>query len=513
MRSLSVLFRALVLFVIASRGSSRFPSLRVTPPDSFNYTLKEESLKLIKVDDGRKSQPGLGSRVAFGTPASSRDFPSYVFLEVIIDGERFVCGGTLIRPNAVLTAAHCHGKNARVYMGDVKHSFGRVSSRVSSPVQRFILHPKFVANEERMVNDIAIAILSKPINGYPLAKLSKATPRTRSTVTVIGMGKTESQNLAQSLRKTTMTVQERSKCKTGSLIASSEQICLKASPVKPGKYREICGGDSGGPAYYKGVQVGVTSWGNYNDIPCGNSDYAAYSDIGFHYDSFIVPTLQKYAGSSGGSGTPSPASKPRYNAYIIQHGGKLLSMDIKDCSSVEVFLDSPRPDYKGQLWQLDGQTIFDVKSHRISSTERGNCNLKNAMFLTANNGDPVQSTCPDDEPDNSDPPPSNPPPSDDEDYTRPPPSNPPPSDGDYSDGDYSGRELSLDARASSSIQLYIQERCGRMSQAWMLDSDWDDTDMINLFRVRSRNPDKTLVSTSVGMKFSSSGSSFRIIEV
>jgi hypothetical protein len=72
MKPLSVLFRALVLFVIASRGSSRSPSLRVTPPDSFDYTLKGESLKLIKVDDGSVSQlkdisPGVYSLKLAGT--------------------------------------------------------------------------------------------------------------------------------------------------------------------------------------------------------------------------------------------------------------------------------------------------------------------------------------------------------------------------------------------------------------------------------------------------------------
>ena len=73
MNSFSVLLRALVLFVIASRGSSRSPSLRVTPPDSFDYTLKGESLKLIKVkDDGRVSQlqdisPGVYSLKLAGT--------------------------------------------------------------------------------------------------------------------------------------------------------------------------------------------------------------------------------------------------------------------------------------------------------------------------------------------------------------------------------------------------------------------------------------------------------------
>ena len=72
MLSFSVLLRALVLFVIASRGSSRTPSLRVTPPDSFDYTLKGESLKLIKVDDGSVSQlkdisPGVYSLKLAGT--------------------------------------------------------------------------------------------------------------------------------------------------------------------------------------------------------------------------------------------------------------------------------------------------------------------------------------------------------------------------------------------------------------------------------------------------------------
>jgi len=57
MKPFSVLLRALVLFFIANRGSSRPPSLRVTPPDSFEYALKGESLKLIKVKgDGRVSQ-------------------------------------------------------------------------------------------------------------------------------------------------------------------------------------------------------------------------------------------------------------------------------------------------------------------------------------------------------------------------------------------------------------------------------------------------------------------------
>ena len=49
MRSVHMLLRALVLFGIARRGSTRSP--RVTPPDSFEYVLNDEPMKLIKVDD------------------------------------------------------------------------------------------------------------------------------------------------------------------------------------------------------------------------------------------------------------------------------------------------------------------------------------------------------------------------------------------------------------------------------------------------------------------------------
>jgi hypothetical protein len=83
MKSLRVLLRALVLFVIASRGSSRSyrssRSLHVTPPDSLDYTLKRESLKLIRVDNGRVGHlkdisPGVYTLKLAGTRAGSCGF-------------------------------------------------------------------------------------------------------------------------------------------------------------------------------------------------------------------------------------------------------------------------------------------------------------------------------------------------------------------------------------------------------------------------------------------------------
>ena len=132
-------------------------------------------------------------------------------------------------------------------------------------------------------------------------------------------------------------------------------------------------------------------------------------------------------------------------------------------------------------------TIFEVKSHRIHAVNRGNCNMNNAMYLTAENGDRVQSTCPDDEP-----------------------------------------TPNL-VRALSATRQRLCAGCGResqklgravrsrevacMSQVWVLDSDWSSTELENLLKIRSRNPDKYDGASGDSLVLTSSGSSFEFEEV
>jgi len=68
-----------------------------------------------------------------------------------------------------------------------------------------------------------------------------------------------------------------------------------------------CSGDSGGPQLNSKRQlVSVTSYGP--NVDCGVADWAVYTSVADYYNSFIKPTIDKYAIDSGESsgGKPRP---------------------------------------------------------------------------------------------------------------------------------------------------------------------------------------------------------------
>lgn len=59
----------------------------------------------------------LSPRIAAGTPAASGDFSFYV--SIIIEGSH-TCGGSLLGPDTVLTAAHCIQEGYSISMYKVR---------------------------------------------------------------------------------------------------------------------------------------------------------------------------------------------------------------------------------------------------------------------------------------------------------------------------------------------------------------------------------------------------------
>ena len=47
------------------------------------------------------------SRIVGGTTASKGSWPWQIVMEIWIDGQSFMCGGTLLTSSCILTAAHC----------------------------------------------------------------------------------------------------------------------------------------------------------------------------------------------------------------------------------------------------------------------------------------------------------------------------------------------------------------------------------------------------------------------
>lgn len=229
------------------------------------------------------------ARIAFGSPASSREFPSYVLLYATNGGS---CGGTLVRPNAVLTAAHCGSSAQYASIGNIRLSGSGVSSAVTVEVEYFVPHPDY--DPRNLENDIAIAILSEDVSGITPVELStRSIPRLNSKVTAIGMGDTHTQRQPTSLQKAVMMLRTGRDCHFDP--SDPRVLCMRAARMGSGKYREVCPGDSGGPVFYRGKQFGVTSWKDGTVSQCGDGQFGVYVSVPYYYDSFILPVLEEYS--------------------------------------------------------------------------------------------------------------------------------------------------------------------------------------------------------------------------
>jgi secreted trypsin-like serine protease len=194
-----------------------------------------------------------------------------------------ICGGTLIEPDVVLTAAQCvsNRRSARfpttVYIKRADLSEVANDEQVFAVLQT-VVHPEY--NPETRDNDVALLKLSRSsdatlANYFINAELSEGTP-----LTVLGYGVTsQGSRRSNSLREGTVAFESAEGCAavyghriTGSMVCAS-------SP----NAQDACQGDSGGPLVQESaagdILVGIVSWGDGCAEPGKPGVYASMESV------------------------------------------------------------------------------------------------------------------------------------------------------------------------------------------------------------------------------------------
>ena len=250
-----------------------------------------------------------GSRVVGGMEAAVNEWPWQVALRLVKD-KNITCGGALVSPDWVVTAAHCLQSipNTDVFyvtVGDYTRDESSVNPfRVAVSVVQMVTHPQF--DSLTVDNDIALLRLSRSLEYTPgVAPVCLPCGLTEKTLlhrkgTVTGWGTTAAQgNVSRVLREVELPLLTTKECQQYlSSAVTSNMLCT----YMEGK--DACQGDSGGPLTCTNADghyslVGVVSWG-YGCAAA--SSPGVYTKVTNYIDWIQKVTSIKFCGGGGGGG-------------------------------------------------------------------------------------------------------------------------------------------------------------------------------------------------------------------
>ncbi|KAF7991036.1 hypothetical protein HCN44_000841 [Aphidius gifuensis] len=224
------------------------------------------------------------TRILGGENASDGEFPYMVSLRR--DGLHF-CGGAIISPRHILTAAHCFvGKADPPYITNLTVVSGAVKKRYhgqSHNVLKVTVHPNFTRGfEARWRDDIAVLTVSqKIVVNNRQSSIPLPTQDTPGDVTAVltGWGQLSSTDFIEPdvLQKRHVRILKNKDCNDKNSRMLDSQIC-----GYDGEGTGFCNGDSGSPLVYNDEVVGIVSF----SVLCGLGYPDLYTRV-YHYLDFI----------------------------------------------------------------------------------------------------------------------------------------------------------------------------------------------------------------------------------